>query len=114
MNSVTQALAIDGYTLAVHSLVQQLVKRERAVWGGYGIEGMGSDRGILLGIILNFCHFISVLMGLTLEVEELWVVVLDCFEEFLLRFIHFAVYHEVADGTTALLHHAILDRKSVV
>ena len=41
--------------------------------------------------------------GLALRVE-----VLDCFEEFLLRLIHFAVYHEVADGTTALLHHAIL------
>ena len=29
------------YTLAVHCLVQQLVKRERAVGDGYGIEGMG-------------------------------------------------------------------------
>ena len=41
------------------------VKRERAVWDGYGIEIVGSDRGILLGIILNFCHFLSDLMGLT-------------------------------------------------
>ena len=41
------------------------VKRERAVRDGYGIEGMGSDRGILLGIILNFCHFLSVFRGLT-------------------------------------------------
>ena len=32
------------------------VKRERAVVYGYGIEGMGSDSGILLGIILYFCH----------------------------------------------------------
>ena len=40
------------------------VKRERAVRDGYGIEGMGSDRGILLGIILNFCHFLSDLKGL--------------------------------------------------
>ena len=32
------------------------VKRERAVWDGYGIEGMSSDSGILLGIILNFSH----------------------------------------------------------
>ena len=46
------------------------VKRERAV--GYGIEGMGSDRGILLGVsvILNFCHFLSDLKGLTLEVKS--------------------------------------------
>ena len=36
------------------------------------------------------------------EVEQLRVVVLDCFEEFLLRLIHFAVYHEVTDGTTAI------------
>jgi len=49
------------------------VKRERAVGDGYGIEGMSSDSGILLGIILNFCHFLSVLKGLTLEVEELRV-----------------------------------------
>ena len=41
------------------------VKRERAVGDGYGIEGMSSDRGILLGIILNFCHFLFVLKGLT-------------------------------------------------
>ena len=40
--------------------------RERAVGDGYGIERMGSDRGILLGIILNFCHFLSVLKGLTI------------------------------------------------
>ena len=46
------------------------VKRERAVGDGYGIEGMSSDRGILLGIILNFCHFLSDLKGLTLEVEQ--------------------------------------------
>ena len=46
------------------------VKRERAVGDGYGIERMGSDSGILLGIILNFCHFLSDLKGLTLEVEE--------------------------------------------
>ena len=39
------------------------VKRERAVGDGYGIEGMSSDSGILLGIILNFCHFLSDLMG---------------------------------------------------
>ena len=45
------------------------VKRERAVGDWYGIEGMSSDRGILLGIILNFCHFLSVLRGLTLEVD---------------------------------------------
>ena len=51
-------------------LLQQLVKRERAVRDGYGIETVSSDRGILLGIILNFCHFLSVLRGLTLEVEE--------------------------------------------
>ena len=42
------------------------VKRERAVGDGYGIERMSSDSGILLGIILNFCHFLSVLKGLTL------------------------------------------------
>ena len=42
------------------------VKRERAVGDGYGIERMGSDRGILLGIILNFCHFLSDLKGLTI------------------------------------------------
>ena len=47
------------------SNLQQLVKRERAVGDGYGIEGMGSDRGILLGVILNFYHFLIVLMGLT-------------------------------------------------
>ena len=41
------------------------VKRERAVGDGYGIEGMSSDSGILLGIILNFCHFLSDLKGLT-------------------------------------------------
>ena len=46
------------------------VKRERAVGDGYGIERMGSDRGILLGIILNFCHFLSDFMGLTLEVKS--------------------------------------------
>ena len=45
------------------------VKRERAVGNGYGIEGMGSDSGILLGIILYFCHFLFVLKGLTLEVD---------------------------------------------
>ena len=42
------------------------VKRERAVWYGYGIETVSSDRGILLGIILYFCHFLSDLKGLTL------------------------------------------------
>ena len=47
------------------SNVQQLVKRERAVGDGYGIERMSSDSGILLGIILNFCHFLFVLKGLT-------------------------------------------------
>ena len=47
------------------------VKRERAVRDGYGIEGMSSYRGILLGIILYFCHFLSDLKGLTLEVEQL-------------------------------------------
>ena len=41
------------------------VKRERAARDGYGIEGMGSDSGILLGIILYFCHFLFVLKGLT-------------------------------------------------
>ena len=41
------------------------VKRERAVGDGYGIETVGSDRGILLGIILYFCHFLSDLKGLT-------------------------------------------------
>ena len=41
------------------------VKRERAVGDGYGIEGMSSDSGILLGIILYFCHFLFVLKGLT-------------------------------------------------
>ena len=46
------------------------VKRERAVGDGYGIERMGSDRGILLGVILYFCHFLFVLMGLTLEVKS--------------------------------------------
>ena len=45
--------------------LQQLVKRERAVWDGYGIETVSSDCGILLGIILYFCHFLSVLKGLT-------------------------------------------------
>ena len=39
------------------------VKRERAVRDGYGIERMSSDSGILLGIILNFCHFLFVFMG---------------------------------------------------
>ena len=39
------------------------VKRERSVGDGYGIETVSSDRGILLGIILYFCHFLSVLMG---------------------------------------------------
>ena len=43
---------------------------ERAVGEGYGIERMSSDSGILLGIILNFCHFLSVFMGLTLEVKS--------------------------------------------
>ena len=47
------------------SNVQQLVERERAVGDGYGIEGMGSDGGIFLGIILYFCHFLFVLKGLT-------------------------------------------------
>ena len=46
------------------------VKRERAVGDGYGVETVSSDRGILLGIILNFCHFLSDLMGLTLEVKS--------------------------------------------
>ena len=41
------------------------VKRERAVGDGYGIERMSSDSGILLGIILYFCHFLFVLKGLT-------------------------------------------------
>ena len=35
------------------------VKRERAVRDGYGIETVSSDSGILLGIILYFCHFLS-------------------------------------------------------
>ena len=48
---------VNGH--AVHCLLQQLVKRERAVGDGYGIEIMISDSGILLGIILNFCHFLS-------------------------------------------------------
>ena len=39
------------------------VKRERAVRDGYGIEGMGSDSGILLGIILDFCHFLIRIKG---------------------------------------------------
>ena len=43
-----------------------------------------------------------------LEVEELRVEVLDCFEEFLLRLVNLSVYHVVTDCTTALLHHAIL------
>ena len=34
------------------------VKRERAVGDGYGIETVSSDSGILLGILLNFCHFL--------------------------------------------------------
>ena len=55
-------LAVDGSTL----LPSKLVKRERAVGDGYGIEGMSSDSGILLGIILNFCHFLSVFMGFLL------------------------------------------------
>ena len=46
------------------------VKRERAVRYGYGIERMSSDRGIFLGIILNFCHFLSDLKGLTLRKER--------------------------------------------
>ena len=46
------------------------VKRERAVWDGYGIEGMSSDRGILLGIILNFCHFLSDFKGFNFGSEE--------------------------------------------
>ena len=46
------------------------VKRERAVRYGYGIERMSSDSGILLGIILNFCHFLSDLMGLTLLMSD--------------------------------------------
>ena len=41
------------------------VERERAVRDGYGIEGMGSDGGIFLGVILYFCHFLFVLKGLT-------------------------------------------------
>ena len=54
---------VSGDDVAVP--VQQLVKRERAVRDGYGIERMSSDSGILLGIILYFCHFLSVLRGLT-------------------------------------------------
>ena len=46
------------------------VKRERAVRDEYGIETVSYDRGILLGIILNFCHFLSDLKGLTLEVKS--------------------------------------------
>ena len=46
------------------------VKLERAVWDGYGIERMSSDCGILLRVILNFCHFLSDLKGLTLEVKS--------------------------------------------
>ena len=46
------------------------VKRERAVRYGYGIERMGSDSGILLGIILNFCHFLSDLKGLTFLMSD--------------------------------------------
>ena len=46
------------------------VERERAVRDGYGIEGMSSDSGILLGIILDFCHFLFVLKGLTLLILE--------------------------------------------
>ena len=41
------------------------VKRERAVGDGYGIETVSSDSGILLGVILYFCHFLYVLKGLT-------------------------------------------------
>ena len=52
------------------SNLQQLVKRERAVGDGYGIEGMSSDSGILLGIILYFWHFLNCFMGLTLEVKS--------------------------------------------
>ena len=39
------------------------VKRERAAGDRNGIERMSSDSGILLGIILNLCHFLSVLKG---------------------------------------------------
>ena len=39
------------------------VKRERAVRDGYGIEGMSSDSGILLGVILYFCHFLIRIKG---------------------------------------------------
>ena len=46
------------------------VKRERAVGDGYGIERMSSDSGILLGVILYFCHFLFVLKGLTFEPLE--------------------------------------------
>ena len=66
------------------------VKRERAVRDGYGIEGMSSDNGILLGIILNFCHFLSDLKGLTLEVVanklnyfKIVLIVLACCSSFL-------------------------------
>ena len=49
------------------------VKRERAVGDGYGIETVSSDSGILLGIILYFCHFLSDFYGFNFRSEELRV-----------------------------------------
>ena len=46
------------------------VKRERTVGDGYGIEGMSSDSGILLGIILYFCHFFPDFKGFNFGSEE--------------------------------------------
>ena len=48
--------------------IQQLEERKAAIAEELDAEGaeMSSDRGILLGIILNFCHFLSDLKGLTL------------------------------------------------
>ena len=64
--SVTQALAIDGSTLLPSIASSSSSSNVSVPFGdGYGIERMSSDSGILLGIILNFCHFLSDLMGLT-------------------------------------------------
>ena len=100
------------------SNVQQLVKRERAVGDGYGIEGMGSDSGILLGIILYFCHFLSVLKGLTLlilEECELSALVVDALaslvEVFLVQFKADEVptLLDASDGGRAAAHEWVED-----
>ena len=85
------------------------------LFNGYGIEGMSSDSGILLGIILNFCHFLSDLKGLTLEVdaevvhEELLVVDMLCeqtdrrvFLESLLTFKEHVTHELLIDGRMRL------------